>query len=159
MCCMSFVSCHVSPVAFRVYLFLFQQIGEASLWRVCYPWGLPRQVSMKSWSGHNPKKSGYISRSGSLRTSNIFLKLRPNKVAASRAKVAGGCSRKGKVHWRGRRPKNWVRIIPLNCFLTRTNSFRSYVATVETLSNYYSECENYKKKPGEFLTSAAIFIT
>ena len=56
-CHMSNVSCHMSRVICRLSLvkkisssffqFFFRQSGEAYRWRVCYHWGLPRQVFFK----------------------------------------------------------------------------------------------------------------
>ena len=53
-CHMLCVTCHVSHVMFpvshvtchmsHVIFFFFGQSGEAYRWRVCYQWGLPRQV-------------------------------------------------------------------------------------------------------------------
>ena len=42
-CHMSRTTCHMSLIT-CMYIFFWGQSGEASRWRVCYQWGLPRLV-------------------------------------------------------------------------------------------------------------------
>ena len=47
-CHVSHVMCHRSDVTCQIYIFVFWQIGRASVWRVCYQQGLPRPVYLRT---------------------------------------------------------------------------------------------------------------